>query len=95
MDARAPTRLVVVRFYVRPSRTLVTQVVSAGVGGRSRPLHQRGGRMDLGASDLAEVDPEVLAGVLMRAALRPDAVTTMSRDQQVSWQRSWTPGGPQ
>lgn len=94
MHVPAETRLVTVRFYVRPSRTLVTQTVARGVGGPGSALWGSGGRMGLGCGDVAESAPEALPLTLMRRLLSPDGVTPMSRDAWLAWQRSWRPGGP-
>lgn len=94
MDAQGETRLVTIRFYVRPSRTLVSQTVLPGVGGRVQPLWAGGGRLDLGAGDLGEVPAEHLPVTLCRAMLEPHNVTPMTREQRAAWQRSWRPGGP-
>ena len=94
-DAPRETRLVTVRWFVRPSRTLVTSTVARGVGGPGSALWGSGGRLDLGAGDLAQTAPDDMARTLMMATLRPDSVQPMSRDQWVAWQRSWAPGGRQ
>ncbi len=94
MDERAEPRLVTIRFYVRPARTLVSMSVVRGVGGPARPLWWGGGRLDLGAGDLAEAPPDQLPVTLMRASLTPDRLTPMSREAHNAWQRTWRPGGP-
>ena len=92
-EVRRTTRLVTIRFYVRPSRTLVTQSVQHGVGGPGSGLWAGGGRMGLGGADVAEVPPEHLPGVLLRGLLTPDSVIEMSRDERAAWVRSWRPQG--
>jgi hypothetical protein len=94
MDAPAETRLVTIRFYVRPTRTLVTAVVHAGVGGRRSPLFRSGGRMALGSPDIAEIAPEALPVTLAHAFVSPESVIPMSREAYLAWQRGWRPGGP-
>ncbi len=93
MNAPPETRFVAVRFYLRPSRTLVTQTVHPGVGGRAPALWSSGGRLDLGAGDLGEVPPRELPLRLCAALVAPGSIIPMDRALYLAWQRSWVPGG--
>lgn len=94
-DVQPSTRKVSSTFYVRPTRTLVLWSTQRGVGGPGSALWGGGGRLDLGAGDLAALDGEDLVKVLMRVATQPDRVVPMSRDERAAWMRSWRPGGAQ
>ena len=94
MSGQARTLYVRVGFYVRPSRTLVTESVLSGVGGRGSALWFGGYRLGLGAEDLAEVAPARVPDRLLVALCTREDTAPMTREQIRAWQRSWKPGGP-
>jgi hypothetical protein len=95
VDGQARTLYVRVGFYVRPTRTLVTESVLSGVGGRGSALWFGGYGLGVGAEDLAEVPPARVTDRLLVELVTRNQCRELSRDQIRAWQRTWRPGGPQ
>jgi len=94
MDGTARTLYVRVGFYVRPTRTLVTESVLSGVGGRGSALWFGGGRLDLGAEDLATTPPARVPDRLLVALVTREGWSVMDRQAIRAWQSTWRPGAP-
>jgi hypothetical protein len=91
MDGTARTLYVRIGFYVRPTRTLVTQSVLSGVGGRGSALWFGGYGLGVGAEDLGAIPPANVAAVLIHELDTSDDVDEMTRNQIRAWQRTWCP----
>jgi len=94
MDGQTRTLYVRVGFYVRPTRTLVTQSVLSGVGGRGSALWFGGYGLGVGAEDLAQYPPSEVAGRLLTDLFTAEDLAPLTKNQIRAWQRTWSPQRP-